>query len=67
MFWQVTGTGTAGEVMRLLQDKGFHFIRVVSGGDNLVRIMVGPYSDQASLDHAKDELETAGFHPLRVW
>ena len=33
-------------------------------GTQLLRVLVGPYKDQAALSKAKSDLETIGFHPF---
>jgi len=50
-------------VARTLKDKGFSpsFETAPTG---LTRVLVGPYTDQASLGKAKADLENAGFHPI---
>ena len=50
----------------LLKAKGFN-TSLLGGQDNQVRVMVGPYSDQQSLDQAKGSIEAAGFRAVRVW
>jgi cell division septation protein DedD len=66
--WQVMGSTDmpANSLAGLLKAKGFR-ASVLGGQDNLVRVIVGPYPDQQSLDQAKDSLEAAGFRPVRVW
>jgi cell division septation protein DedD len=67
-FWQVTGgAGTVNALTRLLKENGFHAVALASAEDNQVRVMVGPYSDARSLDRAKNSLQGAGFHPVRIW
>jgi cell division septation protein DedD len=50
-------------VARTLRDKGFQpsFELAPTG---LTRVLVGPYTDSASLGKAKADLENAGFHPI---
>ena len=64
-YWQVMAVRQAeGEiVLRTLKDKGFP-ASLGPGPNNLVRVLVGPYSDTQSLGRAKSELENAGFHPI---
>src|SRR5207249_3504133 len=68
-FWQVMGANDmpANSLVRLLKEKGFSATLVVPVQDNLVRVMVGPYSDAQSLDRAKAALETAGFQAIQTW
>jgi beta-lactamase regulating signal transducer with metallopeptidase domain len=67
-FWQVMGSTDmpANALAGLLKAKGFH-ASLLGGKDNLVRVVVGPYPDQQSLDQAKGSLEAAGFRAVRVW
>lgn len=68
-YWQVMGpnAGTpAMEVFRSLGARGFQ-VAMLAGDDKLVRVLVGPYFDNASIAKAKAQLEAAGFTPLRVW
>ena len=68
-FWQVTGRAdvTAMALFRELESKGFRAALFRAREDDLVRVMVGPYFDQLSLEKAKGEIEAAGFHALRIW
>lgn len=51
-------------ILKTLKDKGFPAI-LSPGPDDLVRVLVGPYEDVASLGRAKAELESAGVgHPI---
>jgi len=61
-FWQVYALkASEAEVMRqTLRDKGFPVV-LNPAPNNLVRVLVGPYTDTASMGHAKAELEKAGF------
>jgi len=52
--------------MEMLVAKGYQ-ARLLAGQDGMVRVIVGPYSDQKSLDDAKSALEASGFRPIRVW
>jgi hypothetical protein len=49
-------------VAKALKDKGFP-ASLSPAPNNLVRVLVGPYSD-AQLGRAKTELESAGFNPI---
>jgi cell division septation protein DedD len=65
-FWQVMAVGqsTAEAVRQTLKDKGFPVV-LAPGTNNLTRVLVGPYTDNAALGRAKTDLEEAGMHPLR--
>ena len=66
-FWQVIATSnrTAAEALQQsLKDKGFP-VTLGPGPNNLVRVLVGPYSDTQSMGRAKTLLEAAGLHPVR--
>jgi cell division septation protein DedD len=64
--WQVMSVGQsdAEVVVRALKDKGFPAF-TTPGPNNLTRILVGPYDTTQAMAHAKTELESAGFHPIR--
>jgi hypothetical protein len=67
-YWQVAGGNVpAITLLRDLESKGFHAVLYPSREDNLVRVMVGPYSDAQALARAKGEIEAAGFQALRIW
>jgi cell division septation protein DedD len=66
-FWQVIATSnrTAAEALQQsLKDKGFP-VTLGPGPNNLVRVLVGPYTDTQSMGRAKTQLEAAGLHPVR--
>jgi len=66
-YWQVIATSnrTAAEALQQsLKDKGFP-VTLGPGPNNLVRVLVGPYSDTQSMGRAKTQLEAAGLHPVR--
>lgn len=50
-------------VARSLKDKGFPSSLALAP-TGLTRVLVGPYTDAASLGKAKSDLENAGFHPI---
>jgi cell division septation protein DedD len=64
--WQVMSVGQsdAEVVVRALKDKGFPAF-TTPGPNNLTRILVGPYDNTQAMAHAKTELDSAGFHPIR--
>ena len=63
-YWQVMAVkqAEAEVVLRTLKDKGFP-TTLSPGPNNLVRVLVGPYTTRETLGKAKAELENAGFHP----
>jgi cell division septation protein DedD len=65
-YWQVLATAsqTSAEAMRqTMKDKGFP-ASLQPGPNNLIRVLIGPYTDKQSLGRAKTELENAGVHPV---
>ena len=46
-----------------MKDKGFP-AALQPGPNNLIRVLIGPYTDKQSLGRAKTELENAGVHPV---
>ncbi len=50
-------------IVQSLKDKGFP-ATTSPGPSNLTRVLVGPYSDNASMGRAKTELENSGFNRL---
>ena len=65
-YWQVLATAnrTSAEAIRqTMKDKGFP-ASLQPGPNNLIRVLIGPYTDKQSLGRAKTELENAGFHPV---
>lgn len=65
-YWQVLASvrTSAEAVQQSLKDKGFQ-VTLAPGPNNLVRVLVGPYSDTPSMGKAKTQLENLGFHPIR--
>jgi cell division septation protein DedD len=65
-YWQVMAVPQvdAEVVARALKDKGFP-ASLSPGPNNLVRVLVGPYSDAQQLGKAKADLENAGMRPIR--
>ncbi|HEY1241124.1 MAG TPA: SPOR domain-containing protein [Bryobacteraceae bacterium] len=66
-YWQVIATSnrTAAEALQQsLKDKGFP-ATLGPGPNNLVRVLVGPYTDTQAMGRAKTQLEAAGLHPVR--
>jgi hypothetical protein len=68
-FWKVTGaTDTpARKLIVELKIAGFPAGSAMNGSDSLVRVIVGPYSDDASLADARSKLEAAGYRVIRSW
>ena len=67
-FWQVVGEKDMPSMDLFLALKGKGFSSSIHlGGDNLVRVVVGPYFDDPSVSKAKTALEAAGFRPIRKW
>ncbi|MBZ5592705.1 MAG: SPOR domain-containing protein [Acidobacteriia bacterium] len=66
MYLQVAAAAQpqAGVVVDTLKGKGFPALLAQGPNATLFRVMVGPFSDAASLGKAKAELENAGFRPL---
>ena len=65
-YWQILATAsqTSAEAMRqTMKDKGFP-ASLQPGPNNLIRVLIGPYTDKQSLGRAKTELENAGVHPV---
>jgi cell division septation protein DedD len=66
-FWQVMAvTQTDADLIaKTLKDKGFP-VMLSQGPNNLIRVLVGPYTDVQTMGKAKIDLENAGFlHPFR--
>jgi len=65
-YWQIIATAnhdSAVTLVQTLRDKGFN-ATLTPGPNNLTRVLVGPYPDNAALGRAKTELEGAGFNRL---
>jgi len=65
-YWQVSAVAsqTSADAMRqTMKDKGFP-ASLQPGPNNLIRVLIGPYTDKQSLGRAKTELENAGVHPV---
>jgi cell division septation protein DedD len=65
-YWQVLATAsqTSADAMRqTMKDKGFP-ASLQPGPNNLIRVLIGPYTDKQSLGRVKTELENAGVHPV---
>lgn len=68
-FWQVIdATETPAKTLIVqLKAAGFPAGSALNARDNLVRVVVGPYPDDASLAEARSKLETAGYRVIRPW
>jgi cell division septation protein DedD len=68
-FWQVTGSGDtpAKTLMTQLKSQGFPVRFVLHGRDSLIRVMVGPFADDAARAEARSKLEEAGYRVVRAW
>lgn len=68
-FWQVLGAGpmSAKQLIDELQAAGFPAGSVRNSQDEKVRVVVGPYQDDASLAGARTRLEAAGYRVIRSW
>jgi cell division septation protein DedD len=65
-FWQVIAIrdSEAEILVKTLKEKGYP-ASTAPGPNNLVRVLVGPYSDTPTMGRVKTELEGLGFHPIR--
>ena len=70
-YWQVKGNGEtpAKALIAQLKAQNFaaHWVFTGSGGNALVRVMIGPFADDVSLAEARSRLEAAGFRVIRTW
>ncbi len=68
-FWQVMGAADtpAKTLIAELKAAGFPAGSALNARDGLVRVIVGPYPDDASLADARAKLETAGYRVIRSW
>ena len=65
-YWQVLATAnraSAEAMQQGLKDKGFPS-SLSPGPNNLIRVLVGPYSDTPAMGRAKTMLENSGLHPV---
>jgi cell division septation protein DedD len=61
-YWQITATSnkdSAQDLLQTLQHKGFP-ATLRTDGNNLIHVLVGPYTDKQSFAKAKTDLENAG-------
>ena len=68
-FWQVGSHVNlpGGVLFPQLRAKDLPARMILPKGSDKVLVMVGPYPDDAALAKAKEQIERAGFKPLRVW
>jgi cell division septation protein DedD len=65
-YWQVLAVNQpdAEGVVKTLKERGLPAM-MTPGPKNLMRVMVGPYSETGAMSKAKTVLENLGFHPIR--
>jgi len=65
-YWQVMALHQAdAEVLvHTLRDMGLPAL-LSPAPNNLMRVLVGPYTDTETMGRAKSQLENAGFHPIK--
>ena len=66
-YWQVIAVAPdlAAVIRQALVEKGFPAL-VTPANNTLYRVVVGPYTDAATRDRVRPELEKVGFQPVRV-
>lgn len=66
-YWQVTATkdpAAARAMLQSMKDMGLP-ASLSPGPNDFTRVLVGPYSDTATLAKVKTQLENAGLHPVK--
>ena len=66
-YWQVTATKdpvSARAMLQSIKDMGLP-ASLSPGPNDFTRVLVGPYSDTATLAKVKTQLENAGLHPVK--
>ncbi len=66
-YWQVTSTSDANAaraMMQSIKDMGLP-ASLSPGPNNFTRVLVGPYTDTATMAKVKTQLESAGLHPQK--
>jgi cell division septation protein DedD len=66
-YWQISATvnqDAARALLQTIKDMGLP-VTLSPGPNNFTRVLVGPYSDTATLAHVKTQLENAGLHPVK--
>jgi cell division septation protein DedD len=51
-------------LLQTIKDMGLP-VTLSPGPNNFTRVLVGPYSDTATMAHVKTQLENAGLHPVK--
>jgi len=67
IYWQISATvnlDAARALLQTIKDMGLP-VTLSPGPKNLTRVLVGPYSDTATLAQVKTQLEHAGLHPMK--
>lgn len=67
IYWQVTATkdpGAARAMLQSMKDMGLP-ASLSPGPNDFTRVLVGPYSDNATMAKVKTQLENAGLHPVK--
>ena len=55
------------QLFRQLQSRGFQSVLYAPKSDSYLRVLVGPYFDEAAANKAKGDLQSASFRVLRKW
>ena len=66
-YWQVTSTkdpSAAHAMLQSMKDMGLP-ASLSPGPNDFTRVLVGPYSDTATMAKVKTQLENLGFHPVK--
>jgi cell division septation protein DedD len=66
-YWQVSSISNqdaARALQQTIKDMGLP-VTLGQGPNNLIRVLVGPYSDTATMAHVKTQLENAGLQPVK--
>jgi cell division septation protein DedD len=66
-YWQVSATANqdaARALQQTIKDMGLP-VTLSQGPNNFTRILVGPYTDTATMARIKTQLENAGLHPVK--
>ena len=67
IYWQISATvnqDAARALLQTIKDMGLP-VTLSPGPNNFTRVLVGPYSDTATLAQVKTQLEHAGLHPVK--
>ncbi len=66
-YWQISATSNqeaARALQQAIKDMGLP-VTLSHGPSNLTRVLVGPYTDTATMARVKTQLESAGWQPLK--